>query len=412
MTSDLSLTFDAVDEAEPGAKWRARWHRSWPAYEAWFTARGGDGGPDRAACEAALAAHMPELVPVHRRLTGLAGGGDRAARFLSTWCPPAYLGGCSIAARSAGGAVRLVRNYDLSPDLNEGLLLRSAWTGRPVMGMAEFLWGLSDGVNDRGFAVALAYGGNSETASGFGITTILRYLLETCATTREALAVLRRVPSHMAYNVVLADASGRTASVELRPGGGAHVLEPSIATNHQHGAALPERPAFTRTHARRAHLEALLRARTAPAELARAFLRPPLFQTAHAACFGTLFTADYDPVEGALALCWPGATWHQRLDEFREGRRVVRYGSRPRKPGIVLEGGRSRVGRSGPLAGLAAVREHLGLPARHSFDAWMREAEGGAPDWPALGALFAAEDAAVAGAGGGGGEVRPPSSGA
>jgi len=42
--------------------------------------------------------------------------------------------------------VRLLRNYDLSPDLNEGLLLRSEWTGRPVMGMVEFLWGLSDGM--------------------------------------------------------------------------------------------------------------------------------------------------------------------------------------------------------------------------------------------------------------------------
>jgi hypothetical protein len=45
----------------------------------------------------------------------------------------------------ASGLV-LLRNYDLSPDLNEGLLLRSEWTGRPVMGMVEFLWGLSDGM--------------------------------------------------------------------------------------------------------------------------------------------------------------------------------------------------------------------------------------------------------------------------
>ena len=60
-----SLTFDAISEATPGAKWAARWDRSWPAYEAWFTARGGDTGPDRTACEAALQQYMPELVPVH-----------------------------------------------------------------------------------------------------------------------------------------------------------------------------------------------------------------------------------------------------------------------------------------------------------------------------------------------------------
>lgn len=41
----LSLTFDAVSEATPGPKWAARWARLWPAYEAWFMARGGDNGP-------------------------------------------------------------------------------------------------------------------------------------------------------------------------------------------------------------------------------------------------------------------------------------------------------------------------------------------------------------------------------
>ena len=67
MTTD-ALTFDAVAEATPGPKWAARWARSWPAYEAWFRARGGDDGPSREACEASLARHMPELVQVHRRL--------------------------------------------------------------------------------------------------------------------------------------------------------------------------------------------------------------------------------------------------------------------------------------------------------------------------------------------------------
>ena len=67
--------------------------------------------------------------------------------------------------------MRLVRNYDLSPDLNEGLLLRTEWTGMPVMGMVELLWGLSDGVNAAGLSVALAFGGRSEVTRGFGVTT-------------------------------------------------------------------------------------------------------------------------------------------------------------------------------------------------------------------------------------------------
>ncbi len=232
------LTFDAVSEARPGTKWRRRWDRSWPAYEAWFRARDGDAGPDLASCVAALARHMPELVPVHAALARLSGGGDRAARFLSTWCPPAYLGGCSLAAHSQDGVVRLVRNYDLSPDLNEGLLLRSAWAGRPVMGMVEFLWGLSDGVNEAGLAVALAFGGHHEVREGFGVTTVLRYVLETCTNVAEAIAVLARVPSHMAYNIVLADRAGTVASVELIPGGGMRRMPGGIATTARAGGGL------------------------------------------------------------------------------------------------------------------------------------------------------------------------------
>jgi predicted choloylglycine hydrolase len=314
------MTFDAVAEPRPGPRWQARWNRSWPAYEAWFIARGGDAGPDRRACRDALARHMPELLPTYDRLVALAGGGDRAARFLSTWCPPAYLGGCSIAARAEGREVRLVRNYDLSPDLNEGFLLRSEWTGRAVMGMVEFLWGLSDGINDAGLSVALAYGGSTRTGRGFGITTILRYLLETCTTIAEALAVLRRVPSHMAYNVVLADRHGDTASVEIAPGGGAKRMPQAIATNHQSEVAPPAQAAFSRTYQRHAHLRELS---GPPEQLHRHFLTAPLRQDRFEAGFGTLFTAEYDPPRRTMRLLWPAAEWRQSLDAFVEERRII-----------------------------------------------------------------------------------------
>jgi predicted choloylglycine hydrolase len=318
----MTLTFDAVAEATPGPKWKARWLRSWPAYEAWFIARGGDQGPTRKQCRTAMQRFMPELLPVYDELVSNAGGSDRAARFLSTWCPPPYLGGCSLAAIADDTDVRLVRNYDLSPDLNEGLLLRSEWTGRGVMGMIEFLWGLSDGINDAGLCVALAYGGRSETGKGFGVTTILRYVLETCDTMEAALDALRRVPSHMAYNVVLADASGRTASVELTPGGGIKVMPKAIATNHQSGPEAADRPVFTRSFERHAHLTQM---RTPPRLLNRQFLKPPLLQDRYGEGFGTLFTAEYNPADRSLGLTMLGTRWDQSIDTFQEGQRVVDY---------------------------------------------------------------------------------------
>ena len=321
--TQMTLTFDAVSEATPGPKWAARWQRSWPAYEAWFTARGGDRGPSREDC-AAIERHMPELLSTYDRLVLIAGGSDRAARFLSTWCPPTYLGGCSLAAVADADDVRLVRNYDLSPGLNEGLLLRTEWTGRAVMGMIEFLWGLSDGINDAGLTVALAYGGRSETGPGFGVTTILRYILETCDSVPEALEVLHRVPSHMAYNLVLADAAGRTASVELSPGGGATVMAKAIATNHQSAPTRADRPSFTRSFERRAHLDRL---RVAPRRLNREFLRAPLLQDRYREGFGTLFTAEYSPMTRNLGLTLSGERWDQNLDAFEEGQRIVVYGN-------------------------------------------------------------------------------------
>jgi len=378
-----SLVFDAVEEPDPGLKWQARWQRSWPAYRAWFIGRGGENGPSLQECEAAMARCMPELVPVHRRLTQLAGGGELEARFLSTWCPPAYLGGCSIAALAAGKDVRLVRNYDLSPDLNEGLLLRTEWTGLPVMGMIEFLWGLSDGINAAGLSVALAFGGSKRIARGFGVTTILRYVLETCGTVAQGLKILRSVPSHMAYNVTLADRHGASATAELLPGGGARILQPAIATNHQHGSVAADRPGFTRTHERRDHLERLLASGIAPDALGEAFLVSPLFQKNYNEGFGTLFTAVYDPASCGLTLRWPGQDWHQTLDSFAEGRREVNY-----------RGGHQgwedfrQLPAADPVAALAAVRPYLSPAAGRAFDHWAAKSRVGEPDWADFGRIF------------------------
>lgn len=331
-----TLTFDAVDAPTPDHKWLARWHRSWPAYKAWFIARGGDAGPSRTECRAQMQRFMPELLETYDRLVALTGGSDRAARFLSTWCPPAYLGGCSLAALADATDVRLVRNYDLSPDLNEGLLLRTQWTGQSVMGMVEFLWGLSDGINGAGLSIALAYGGRSETGEGFGICTILRYVLETCTTVGQALEALDRVPSHMAYNVVIADAQGATASVELSPGGGARRMPVAIATNHQSGGTAADRAAFTRTFERHDHLRDLS---AGPRELQQHFLSAPLIQDRYAEGFGTLFTAQYDPKNGTLMLTLAGERWDHDIRVFKEGQRVARYGPKDATPGVPEDTG-------------------------------------------------------------------------
>lgn len=195
--------------------------------------------------------------------------------------------------------------------------------------MVEFLWGLSDGINEAGLSVALAYGGRHETAEGFGITTILRYVLETCYTVADALAVLNRVPSHMCYNILLADATGNAASVEVYAGGGACVQPMPVATNHQNDGSTPDRGDFTQTHARAAHLKSVIGVEAEPATLVEAFMESPLRQKRYAEGFCTLFTAKYMPRDGAMVLHWKGKRWSQSLDSFEEGQQVISYGVTP-----------------------------------------------------------------------------------
>ena len=74
-----TLRFIGIDEDRPGARWRALFDETWPAYRAWWLGKGAAQRPDRHRAEAALTEHMPELVPVYRELVALGGDDDVAA---------------------------------------------------------------------------------------------------------------------------------------------------------------------------------------------------------------------------------------------------------------------------------------------------------------------------------------------
>lgn len=322
----LRQTFRAIEEPWPGAAWQAELGRLWPGYRRWFLRGGGHLGPSLAQSEQALRRHMPELVPLWERLVELAQGDALAARFLTGWCPPRYLVACSQAAWAGPDGVWLVRNYDLDPSLNEATLWRTRWLGRAVLGMGECLIGLSDGLNEAGLAVSLAFGGRQVVGTGFGIPLVLRYVLEVARDTREAVAILARVPVHMAYNVTLIDTAGEARTVRLAPDRPAEVTTPAIATNHQGRVDWPDVARLTRTEERHVALEALLAdpVRDGPARAAR-FLAPPLYATDFARGFGTVYTAAWRPDAGEVTLAWPHGSWRQGLRAFREAAREVRY---------------------------------------------------------------------------------------
>jgi predicted choloylglycine hydrolase len=312
------LEFHAVAEPQPGPAFTARFEATWAAYRAWYLRDGDAARPSYLGCRHALETYMPELVPTWERLTALAGGGDLAARMLSLYDPPPLVTGCSQAVLDRDEPL-LVRNYDFDPALLEGVIALTAYTGRRVLGMSDCLWGLLDGVNDAGLAMSLAFGGRRVTAPGFAMPLIVRYLLELCATTREAVAVLGRLPVQAAYNLTIVDREGAAVTVHVGPDHPAELGRAVVATNHQRTVDWPEHAEAVRSQEREQCMLDLLEARPSESEFVAAFLEPPLYSTAYAEGFGTLYTAVYRPAEGAVDYRWPDATWRQAIDSFEAG---------------------------------------------------------------------------------------------
>jgi predicted choloylglycine hydrolase len=321
----VELVYQAIAEEVPGAKWQQHFSRAWPAYESWFLREGARARPYYLTSVRALRQHMPELEPTYERLVELAGGGDIEARFLSLYCPPPYLTGCSQAVWS-GRPPLLVRNYDYSPRLCEGVTLKTAWNGKRVIAMSDCLWGVLDGINENGLALSLSFGGRQVVGEGFGMPLVLRYMLEFCDRADEAVKVLERVPSHMAYNVTVLDRTGRFVTVYIAPDRPVRVLEQAYCTNHQDQT---DSERYIRTIASREREQFIaqrLRRRDTGAEsLVQAFLRPPLYSTAYARGFGTLYTAVYRPHSGQVEYLWPDFAWRQSFESFAEGARRVVY---------------------------------------------------------------------------------------
>ena len=254
-----------------------------------------------------------------------AGGGDAQARFLSFYCPPRHLAGCSQAIWP-GDEPLIVRNYDYDPDAFDAVLLKTRWQGRGVIGTSDGLFGLVDGMNDAGLAVSLTFGGRREVGQGFGVPLILRYILQTCETAREAAAVLQRVPCHMSYNVTALDAKRDFITAYLAPDRDTIVTHAAVATDHQERVEWRSHARMTVTVERERYL--LQRLTLHPDTQDRfihAFQQPPLYSLAFRLGFGTLYTAAYRPRLGEIDMIWPGAAWHKSFARFEEDALRIRY---------------------------------------------------------------------------------------
>ena len=319
------LTFQAMSEAAPGDKWRGCFQRLWPAYRKWFLSEGIEARQTYLAGFRAFRQYMPELLPTYEQLVELVGGKDLQARFLSFYCPPPYLSGCSQAVWP-GDDPMLIRNYDYSPALSDGLILETCWNGRWVVGMSDGLFGLVDGMNESGLALSLTFGGRTIVGDGFGVPLIVRYVLEFCSDARQAAEALKRIPCHMSYNVTVVDRGGRHFTAYLSPDGGTVITDARVATNHQERVEWHRHARATATVERERFLLHRLTLHDEPADrFIAAFEKPPLYSTAYNRGFGTLYTAIYWPRRGEAEFRWPGRIWPQRIGALVEGVRHIVY---------------------------------------------------------------------------------------
>jgi hypothetical protein len=132
-------------------------------------------------------------------------------------------GGCSsFAVVGADGHVRVGRNYDFHPvqRVRQRLRLRPE-RGRPSLGARGSVpGGRYDGVNQAGLFICLHVALSDEPAearAGVPFHLVPRLVLETCATTREAMDLLLRLRHLHAFIYLIADTAGDLAVVEAHP---------------------------------------------------------------------------------------------------------------------------------------------------------------------------------------------------
>jgi hypothetical protein len=133
------------------------------------------------------------------------------------------LGGCSALAvrnsRSAGGEPILVKNFDYLPLVQPFYVLRE---DRPRGGWRSLqftlapLVGAVDGVNERGLALTYNYAfAVDQPSTAPPVSMLLADVLTRCETVAEAAAWMESRPRCGAGLVMLADAAGDIASLEL-----------------------------------------------------------------------------------------------------------------------------------------------------------------------------------------------------
>ncbi len=253
--------------------------------------------------EAALGAWAPNIwEELHGIADGLAVPLERAVAEFSNGRLRYPRRGCS--AVMSGGIY--ARNYDFGASRYDRTMMAIQPQGvHASIGFADRFTGRLDGMNESGLAVGLHMVNQRTWQPGLVSILIVRMVLDQCADTRQALALLRRLPHGLGFNYSLLDAAGEAAVVEAAPGAVAVRQGDWLAcTNHFQSPAMQRfnRRVTRPSRKRLPPLEAWAARTMSADDLYRALndSRSPAFFHAYAKGAGTLHTLVAEPAKRRL----------------------------------------------------------------------------------------------------------------
>ena len=126
---------------------------------------------------------------------------------------------CTCFAFSTDEEVVFARNSDFLVNI-EKLYMNCLYTlqdGYAFNGNTTAFVEMEDGINQHGLAAGLTFVYPKLRKPGLNAGMLLRYLLETCKTTAEAVDALHRLPIASAQTLTFADSQGEIALVECNP---------------------------------------------------------------------------------------------------------------------------------------------------------------------------------------------------
>lgn len=127
--------------------------------------------------------------------------------------------GCTAFCFIQDNDVIYGRNNDLPPFLKKisKSILYKLKNGYSFIGNTSSMIHFEEGLNEYGLAVAMTFLVPTMIKPGINSLFLVRYLLEKCTTTKEAVDALKGIPIASACNIILADKKGDMVVVECTP---------------------------------------------------------------------------------------------------------------------------------------------------------------------------------------------------